>query len=73
VNHAFARDSVTHTDFVHEVDGGLFENAGSGSGLDVRAVVTLENNGGNTLAVKQSGESQSGGSGTDDRNLSVHV
>src|SRR5262245_22595325 len=69
---ALAAEAFADTEFVHELDGVVFEEAGADALFDVGAGVELEDDGLDAEALQEEREEEAGGSGADDGDLGTH-
>jgi len=67
-----ALEAVGDAEFVHELDGGVFEEAGADAVFDVGAGVEFEDDGVDAEAVEEKREEEAGGAGADDGYLGAH-
>jgi hypothetical protein len=69
---ALEAETFADTEFVHELDGVVFEKAGADALFNVRAGVEFEDDGFYAEAVEEEREEEAGGSGADDGDLCAH-
>jgi len=69
---ALAAEAIADAEFVHELDGIEFKEAGTDALFNVLAGVQFEDDGLNAETLEEEGEEEAGGSGADDRDLSAH-
>jgi len=67
-----AAEAIADAEFVHELDGIEFKEAGTDALFNVLAGVQFEDDGLNAETLEEEGEEEAGGSGADDRDLSAH-
>ena len=73
VHDRLAVQALGHARPLQQVDGPLLEHAGADARLDVLAASVLEHDRFDSRPVKQRGENQAGGTGTDDRDVSAQA
>jgi len=70
---ALTFEAVANAEFVHELDGGVFEKASADALFDVGAGVEFEDDGLDAETVEEEREEEAGGAGADDGYLGAHL
>jgi hypothetical protein len=65
-------EAIADAEFVHKLDGVVFEEASADTLFDVGASVELKDDRLDTEALEEEREEEAGGSGTDDGDLGAH-
>jgi hypothetical protein len=69
---ALAAEAIADAEFVHELDGVVFEEAGADALFNVLARAEFEDDSFDAEALEEEREEEAGGSGTDDGDLGAH-
>jgi len=70
---ALAAEAFADAEFVHELDGVVFEEAGADPLFDVLAAVEFEDDGVDGETIEEEREEEAGGSGANNGDLGAHV
>jgi hypothetical protein len=72
VDQAFSLEAVTDSGLFHQIDSALFEDAGANTLFDIFLGARFENDGVDSLQMKQMREGEPGGTCSDDSDLNSH-